>query len=143
MNAIFETCIPRPEVLKRELKDEVFRASLVDVHLNRAEAVYQDASVFFENTYRTDGLRTLLRETFGRLTGAKPGNSPVIRLETSFGGGKTHNLIALYHVAKNAPTLASVSDLIPPEYLPKKEVRVVPLVNVPGSHCVFSWRRSK
>jgi predicted AAA+ superfamily ATPase len=87
MKTIFETCTPRPEVLKGELKDEVFRASLIDVHLQRAEAVYQDPSVFFENTYRTDGLRTLLRETFGRLTSANPGNSPVIRLETSFGGG--------------------------------------------------------
>jgi len=128
MKTIFETCKPRPEVLKGELKDEVFRASLIDVHMKKAEAVYQDPEVFFENTYQTDGLRTLLKETMGRLTGAKPANSPVIRLETSFGGGKTHNLIALYHVAKGAVQPASVAGLIPPEYLPKKPLRVVPLV---------------
>lgn len=58
-----------------------------------------------------------MREILGRLTGAKPGNSLVIHLVTSFGGGKIHNPIALYHVAKGASSPASVADLIPPEYL--------------------------
>ena len=66
----FSNLHPRPEVLKGDLKDDVFRASLVDVHQEQAESVYQDPEQFFENTYRTDGLRTLLRETMGRLTGA-------------------------------------------------------------------------
>jgi hypothetical protein len=47
----------------------------------------------------TVGLRDLLTEVLGRLTGKRPNASPIIRLETAFGGGKTHNLIALYHVA--------------------------------------------
>lgn len=45
-------------------------------------------------------MKTLLREVVGRLTGQTPSNNPIIRLETSFGGGKTHNLIALYHAVK-------------------------------------------
>ncbi|MCG6536402.1 MAG: hypothetical protein L7F78_17275, partial [Syntrophales bacterium LBB04] len=99
MKTIFEACQPRDEVLKGEFKDEVFRASLNDVHQRKAEDVYQDPHLFFDHTYRTEGLRTLLREALGRLTGVKAANSPVIRLETSFGGGKTHILIALYHLA--------------------------------------------
>ena len=47
MKTIFDSCDPRDEVLKGELKDEIFRASLTDVHLGKAEDVYQDPQVFF------------------------------------------------------------------------------------------------
>lgn len=128
MKTIFESCKPREEVLQGELKDEIFRASLTDVHSGKAEAVYQDPSVFFEHTYRTDGLKTLLKEAMGRLTGVKPSNNPVIRLETSFGGGKTHNLIALYHLARGKVTHDKVPDLVPSDLLPAKPIRVISLV---------------
>jgi predicted AAA+ superfamily ATPase len=61
--------------------------------------VYQDANTFFANTFPTDGLRTLIKEVFGRLTKVSVG-SPIIRLETSFGGGKTHDEIALWHICR-------------------------------------------
>ncbi len=128
MKTIFDSCQPRDEVLKGELKDEIFRASLSDVHKGEAEDVYKDPKTFFDHTYRTDGLRTLLKEALGRLTGVKAANSPVIRLETSFGGGKTHNLIALYHLANGKVPHDMVSDLVPPELLPQKPVRVIPLI---------------
>lgn len=99
MQTIFDTCQPRSEVLKGELKDEIFAARLRDVIEGHADPVYQDPAVFFENTYPTEGLRLLLSEALGRLTGLKPANNAIIRLETAFGGGKTHNLIALYHAA--------------------------------------------
>ena len=127
MKTIFDSCQPRDEVLKGELKDEIFRASLNDVHLGEAEDVYQDPKIFFDHTYRTDGLKTLLNEALGRLTGVKPANSPVIRLETSFGGGKTHNLIALYHLASGKVSADLVSDLLTPELVPSKPIRIVPL----------------
>ena len=56
--------------------------------------------MFFAGTYPSGGLRTLLSEVFGRLSGVRPEAPPIIRLETNLGGGKTHNLIAAYHVAK-------------------------------------------
>ena len=89
MKLIFETCDPRPEVLKGELKDDIFAARLMDVVLGTAEDVYGKAGAFFENTYATQGLRDLSAEVFGRLTGKQPANNSVVRLETSFGGGKT------------------------------------------------------
>lgn len=49
MKIIFDTCTPRPEVLKGELRDDIFRASLVEVHLGKAEPVYRDPAVFFAN----------------------------------------------------------------------------------------------
>lgn len=60
----------------------------------------QDPRIFFANTFPTDGLKTLIVEVFGRLAGTTVG-SPIIRLETSFGGGKTHDEIALWHIARN------------------------------------------
>jgi len=99
MKTIFDNCEPRPEVLRGELRDEIFAARLRDVIEGKAEPVYQDPAIFFDNTYPTAGLKLLLEETLGRLTGMKPANNAIIRLETAFGGGKTHNLIGLYHAA--------------------------------------------
>jgi len=99
MKTIYETCVPRPEVLRGELKEDIFAARLRDVMARKADPVYGDPQTFFDNTYPTAGLKTLLRDALGRLTGDASGKNAVIRLETAFGGGKTHNLIALYHVA--------------------------------------------
>ncbi len=99
METIFDSCEPRAEVLKGELHDEIFAARLKDVMDGKADPVYQDPAVFFDNTYPTEGLKLLLDEALGRLTGLKPASNAIIRLETAFGGGKTHNLIALYHAA--------------------------------------------
>ena len=127
MKLIFETCEPRPEVLKGELKEDIFAARLMDVILEKAEGVYQKPEVFFENTFPTQGLKDLLSETFGRLTGKRPANNSVIRLETAFGGGKTHNLIALYHIARGGTTASMLKGLLAPELIPTR-----PIPNVVG-----------
>lgn len=111
MRTIFETCEPRREVREGELKEEIFAARLKDVLDGTAEPVYQDPATFFENTYPTEGLKSLLTEALGRLTGVHPTSNPIIRLETAFGGGKTHNLIALYHAARGAAVPADLVDL--------------------------------
>ena len=99
MKAIFDVCVPRNEVLQGSLSEDVFAARLKDVMEKHGEAVYQNPRLFFENTYPTSGLRTLLNDALGRLVGDATGKNAIIRLETAFGGGKTHNLIALYHAA--------------------------------------------
>jgi len=128
LKTIFDGCEPRPEVLKGELREEIFAARLKDVMDNKADDVYQKPTTFFENTYATEGLKLLLDESLGRLTGAKPANNAVIRLETAFGGGKTHNLIALYHVARG---YAPSSKFIAPMLIPAK--RAMRVVGVVGS----------
>ncbi|AFZ28383.1 putative ATPase (AAA+ superfamily) (plasmid) [Cylindrospermum stagnale PCC 7417] len=98
--SVFKTCIPRDEILAGELSPELFAAKLRLVVEGKAPQVYQDPTAFFANTFATDGLKTLISEVFGRLVGEAVG-SPIIRLETSFGGGKTHDEIALWHIAKH------------------------------------------
>ena len=100
MLPIFDLCQPRDEVLKGELREDIFAARLKDVMDGTADPVYGDAKTFFDNTYPTEGLKTLLSDAIGRLVGDATGKNAIIRLETGFGGGKTHNLIALYHVAR-------------------------------------------
>lgn len=100
MKLVFESCVPRDEVLKGDLREEMFAARLKDVVDGSADPIYGDPGKFFDNTFPTSGLKSLIREVMGRLTGKEPGNASFIRLETSFGGGKTHNLIALWHLAQ-------------------------------------------
>ncbi len=112
MKSIFDLCIPRDEVLKGELREDIFAARLKDVMDATADPVYQDPATFFENTFPTSGLKTLLNDALGRLVGNAAGKNAIIRLETAFGGGKTHNLIALYHVASGKTPSASVAALL-------------------------------
>ena len=119
MRTIFDSCEPRSEVLKGELRDEIFAARLRDVIIGKADPVYQDPIIFFDNTYPTEGLKLLLDEGLGRLTGFNPASNAIIRLETAFGGGKTHNLIALYHAARG--------------YQPDDSLVDTALVQTPGS----------
>lgn len=94
LSSIFDTCTPRDEILSGDLSLDVFAAKLRLVVEGTAPQVYQNPQTFFANTFPTDGLKTLIAEVFGRLAGVATG-SPIIRLETSFGGGKTHDEIAL------------------------------------------------
>ncbi|GAP99684.1 ATP-binding protein [Leptolyngbya sp. NIES-2104] len=106
--SIFETCTPRDEILSGELSLDLFAAKLKLVVDGNAPRVYQDPESFFANTFPTEGLKTLITEVFGRLAGTAVG-SPVIRLETSFGGGKTHDEIALWHIARNGRNIQGLN----------------------------------
>ena len=84
MKTIFETCQPRDEVLRGELKEDIFAARLRDVMDHKADPVYGDPQTFFENTYPTAGLKTLLKDALGRLTGDAVGkNAITVSLYTS------------------------------------------------------------
>lgn len=106
LQPITKTCTPRPDVLAGTLSDEHFAADLDHIVRDPGSyPVYGDPEEFFALTHPTKGLRDLLARTFGRISGAKgvPGTEKgVLRPQTSFGGGKTHGLIALYHLAKGA-----------------------------------------
>jgi len=126
MRSIFRTCEPRTEVLSGDLREEIFAARLRDVIEGHADDVYWNPDIFFDNTYPTEGLKLLLDEALGRLSGAKPSNNAIIRLETAFGGGKTHNLIALYHTASG---FAPHNVFVDPDLIPDpKTVRIAGVV---------------
>ncbi len=127
MKTIFETCEPRADVLSGELRDEMFAAMLEEVAAGRADPIYQDPERFFVNTHPARGLQNLLAEALGRVSGNRPAAAPAIRLETAFGGGKTHALIALYHLATGTPP-EGVERYVDPGLLPVEPVPVAALV---------------
>jgi hypothetical protein len=120
---IFSSCSPRRDVLDGVLSDAIFAASLDDVVTGTAPDVYRDADTFFAATHPSEGLRDLLVTALGRLTGARPDAPPVIRLETNLGGGKTHNLIALWHAAKGGLNPMQALSYVPIDLLPHQPVR--------------------
>lgn len=118
--SLFEACTPRQDVLIGELAEDQFAASIADVaHKADAPTVYSDPEVFFEKTYPTAGLQDLLERLATRFVGAHQGaysgTNGVIRLDTSFGGGKTHSEIAAYHLAENPESVPDLSTFINPE----------------------------
>ena len=89
--------VPHRDILEGRLTMEVFAADLWEVFRGTAPDEYKDPTQFFQKTYQTDGLKNLLSIVEGRLNGQ--GGDPVIQIQTPFGGGKTHALIAMYHKA--------------------------------------------
>ena len=80
MQPIFDLCQPRDEVLQGELREDIFAARLKDVMDGSADPVYGDAKTFFDNTYPTEGLKTLLSDAVGRLVGDAAGKNAIIRI---------------------------------------------------------------
>ena len=89
-----------------------FAANVFEVLQGAADPEYQDPREFFARTYLTQGLRDMLVGAARRLSGG--GGDPVIELQTNFGGGKTHSMIALYHLASGvaASDLPAVGDVL-------------------------------
>lgn len=103
---------PHDDVARGSFQLAQFAADLRQVHQGVAGAEYGDPSEFFGRTYLTRGLRYLLEQAVQRLNGA--GGEPVIDLMTTFGGGKTHSLLAVYHAASgtSADSLPGMRELL-------------------------------
>lgn len=91
-----EVVVPHEDVLKGTFLQSEFAADISSVHEGKAAPGYLDPALFFERTYITEGMRLLLHSVLRRLAGQ--GGDPVIQLQTAFGGGKTHTLLAVYHL---------------------------------------------
>jgi len=75
MTTIYDSCHPRPDVLTGDLREDMFAAKLKAVMDGVADPVYQDPAKFWGNTFPTEGLKVLLKEVMGRLSGSKPTNT--------------------------------------------------------------------
>lgn len=93
---------PHEDVVSGKYQQAEFAADLWQVYQNEASAEYQHPVEFFRRTFITDGLRKLLANALIRLTGQ--GGDPVVELQTNFGGGKTHSMLALYHLFSGIAT---------------------------------------
>lgn len=96
----FQVLRPHLDIRQGRLDETVFAADLAQVAQNQGRQVYANAAQFFEKTYFTQGLRNVARRVVQGLNGQEDGENRVISLQTGFGGGKTHTLISLFHLAK-------------------------------------------
>ena len=107
-----EVVTPHADVASGRYQQAEFAADLWQVHLGEGTDEYRDPVEFFRRTYLTDSLRGMLTSGVQRLAGG--GGDPVVQLQTNFGGGKTHSMLALYHLCSGAPPsdLAGVDSLM-------------------------------
>lgn len=98
-----EVLKPHPDVASGKYNNAEFAADLYSVAVQEnAAKEYQDPVEFFRRTYLTDGLKELLRRAVDRVSGSGSAN-PVINLQTTFGGGKTHSMLAVWHLFSGRP----------------------------------------
>ena len=118
------TAVPHRDILEEDFDLSTYAANLGDVDRDAGPAVYRDPVAFWNATYMTEALESLLKGTAAVVSG-KPGNR-VLQLRTPFGGGKTHSLIAMLHLFRRRATLAGAG-LLEGYADPGPETRVVVL----------------
>ncbi|TAH38052.1 MAG: ATP-binding protein [Planctomycetota bacterium] len=95
-----EIVTPHADVASGRYQQAEFAADLWQVHLGEGSDEYKKPQEFFRRTYLTESLKRLLVGGVQRLSGK--GGDPVVQLQTNFGGGKTHSMLALYHLFSGA-----------------------------------------
>ena len=101
---------PNGDVTDGTFRQAEFAADLQSVFDGRAADEYGNPVSFLARTHITPGMRKLLATALSRFAGE--GGDPVIQTRTGFGGGKTHSLIALYHLATQTPALTADNEEI-------------------------------
>lgn len=117
---------PHPDVATGQYKNAEFAADLAQVARGEGPIEYRDPVEFFARTYITVGMKGLLIEAIKRVIG-KDGE-PVIQLKTAFGGGKTHSMLALYHLLRGRAPLEKIPSVTP--VLEEAGVTSIPRVHV-------------
>ena len=101
-----EVVTPHADVASGRYQQAEFAADLWQVHLREGTDEYRLPGEFFRRTFLTESLKRLLVGAVQRLSGK--GGDPVVQLQTNFGGGKTHSMLALYHLVSGV----SATDLV-------------------------------
>lgn len=127
-----EVLRPHDDVARGNFRAAEFAADLAMVARGEGDLEYTDPAEFFRRTFLTGGLSDLITRAVKRLSGDMNA-SPVINLQTNFGGGKTHSMLALWHLASGRPVTdysQEIQDLLGPIRL-DRPIRRVALV---GNH---------
>ncbi|MDX2278440.1 MAG: DUF499 domain-containing protein [Saprospiraceae bacterium] len=96
----FKVVKPHLDIQMGRLDESIFAANLGEVALGFGREIYNNPVIFFQKTYFTVGLKSIAKRVVQGLNGGQDADNRVISLQTGFGGGKTHTLISLYHLAK-------------------------------------------
>lgn len=100
MQPWFKNVRPHKDIQDGHLDESIFAANLAEVAAGTAREIYTSPEIFFQKTYFTAGIKNIAKRVVQGLNGGQDADNRVISLQTGFGGGKTHTLISLYHLAK-------------------------------------------
>ena len=104
-----EIAIPHRDVLEGTFQQSEFAADITAVRTAKATREYQEPVAFYDRTFITEGMRLLITQVAQRLAGQA--GEPVIQLQTAFGGGKTHTMLAVYHLATRKCPLSDLAGI--------------------------------
>ena len=121
-----EIARPHKDVLEGTFKQSEFAADITQVANGTATPDYQDAEKFFSRTFITEGMRLLLMSVAQRLAGL--GGDPVIQLQTAFGGGKTHTMLTVLHLATRKVSTDKLEGISP--LLDEAGITELPYANI-------------
>ena len=132
-----EVVEPHDDVATGKFAQAEFAADLSKVHEGSATDEYLDPKQFYARTFLTQGLSDLVKGAASRLSGN--GGDPVVELQTNFGGGKTHSMLALYHMVGETKIqdLPGLDQLIPEVEFAKPVNRAVIVGTARGPSDVF------
>lgn len=131
LNSWRDVAKPHQDIMEGNFDLSMFAVNIHRVHRGIAPPDYQDPYRFFEKTYLTKAIRSLIASVLRRLDGQSTESYPVTDLMTTFGGGKSHALLCLYHLAcrgKESHKWHGVSELLKEaklENVPKAQVAVL------------------
>ena len=121
-----ELAVPHPDVLEGTFQQSEFAADITAVRTGKATREYQEAAAFFQRTFITEGMRLLLISVARRLN--SQGGDPVIQLQTAFGGGKTHTMLAVFHLATRSCPIKDLAGV--PALIDEAGLMDVPKANI-------------
>lgn len=102
---------PHQDVAEGRYRNAEFAADLAQVARGEGTLEYRDPVEFFGRTYVTEGMKGLLVQSLRRVAGLD--GEPVIQLKTAFGGGKTHSMLALYHLLRSRSLVQRIPNVQP------------------------------
>ncbi len=122
MKPWFKNVKPHKDIQEGHLDESIFAANLAEVASGIGREIYTSPEMFFQKTYFTAALKNISKRVVHGLNGGQDAENRVISLQTGFGGGKTHTLISLYHLAiwgKNAIKNDYTKELLQHTGIPK------------------------
>ncbi len=128
----WHTAMPHRDIREGRLDLKVFAVDLAQVLEGGAVPEYQDAETFFRRTFLTRGLRATLRGVLRRLAGRDDGVA-ITQMATVFGGGKTHTLLALYHIVAHGDQVGHLA--VAQQLLAEVGLESVPNARVAAVDC--------
>lgn len=124
--------LPHEDIRENKVNETLFAVNLSRAINNKGASEYREPKLFFEHTYLTRTLQSLILDVVNILRG-QPGSNSVLHLQTNFGGGKSHAELALYHLLTSPQQALEVTHLA--DFLSKNEITEIPKASVAALPC--------